>query len=69
MSYIEVYNISDFEDEMIYAYNKIIINNFLIGGVLLITTLANMSLIYGVRKHIDNLNLQIKNNLLPPSYK
>jgi hypothetical protein len=73
MSCIEVYNITDFQsyyqDEMIFIYNRLVINNYIIGGILFISTLTNMGLICGIKKHINNISSQIQNNLLPPIYK
>ena len=70
MSCIEVYNITDFEsniqDEMVFIYNRLVINNYIIGGILFIATLTNMSLICGLKKYINNMTTQI---LLPPVYK
>jgi hypothetical protein len=62
------YNISDVEflsDEINEMYYRIVKINLFIGGVILITTLTNMSMICSMKNKI----YQIKNNLLPPNYK
>jgi hypothetical protein len=66
MSCIEIYNITDLSETEFYQ--KYIEINLLFGGMLLIstlTTIMNMSMIYNMKKNINN----IKEIISPPIYK
>jgi hypothetical protein len=66
MSCIEIYNITDLSETDFYQ--KYIEINLLFGGMLLIsslTTIMNMSMIYNIKKQINN----IKETISPPLYK
>ncbi len=52
-----------------FNYNHWINTQLLLGGIVIITTLANLSLFCSIKNNINNLNTQIKNNLFPPLYK
>jgi hypothetical protein len=68
-------NISDVEllsDEINEVYNRLIKVNLFIGGIVLITTFTNMSMICTVRNKLNelknNLN-ELRINFMPPNYK
>ena len=65
MSCVEVYNMTDFMDELEGAYNKSMNMHFFIGGVLMLTTLTNMSFLCNITQKIN----EIRNNYMPPTYK
>ena len=52
-----------------FNYNHWLNSQLLLGGIVIITTLTNLSLFCSIKKHIININNQIKNNLLPPLYR
>ena len=54
--------LSDEINEMYYRLAKI---HLFMGGIILITTFTNMSMLCTLRNKIN----EIKNNLLPPNYK
>ena len=61
--------LSDEINEMYYRLAKI---NFFIGGIVLITTFTNMSMVCTVRNKLNeiknNLN-ELRINFMPPNYK
>ena len=52
-----------------YYNNNLINANLLFGCVLMLATLINTHMLCTVNKQINNINKQIKNNLVPPLYK
>ncbi len=65
MSCVEVYNITDFNDDINYMYHKIIQTNLLFSGLVLLTTFTNMSLLISIKSKL----IDIKNTVYPPLYK
>jgi hypothetical protein len=58
------------EIDVYEIYNNNLINaNLLFCGVLMIATLINTSMLCTINKQINNIQTQIKNNLIPPLYK
>ena len=59
------YNGTELYDELDFIYKNIVNVNFIIGGVILITTLTNMSLLCTMRTKINNISRMV----IPPTYK
>ena len=55
----------DLADEINNMYHRLINFSFILGGVVLITTLTNMSLLCNIKKKLYDIN----RNLMPPLYK
>jgi hypothetical protein len=58
-------NYTDFNDEINFFYKNIINTNLIIGGIILISTLTNMSLLCTMKTKINNISRLI----VPPLYK
>jgi|688.fasta_scaffold2381940_2 hypothetical protein len=52
-------------DEINEVYHRLINFSFIMGGVVLITTLTNMTLLCNIKKKLNDIN----KNLMPPLYK
>jgi hypothetical protein len=58
-------NYTDFNDEINFFYKNIINTNLIIGGIILVSTLTNMSLLCSMKTKINNISRMI----IPPLYK
>jgi hypothetical protein len=58
-------NCTDFNDEINFFYKNIINTNLIIGGIILVSTLTNMSLLCSMKTKINNISKMI----IPPLYK
>jgi hypothetical protein len=56
-------------DEINDIYNKFIRVQLFIGGILIITTITNMSILSNIKSKLIELKNDLKNNILPPLYK
>ncbi len=50
-------------------YTNFVNSNLLVGALLIITTITNTSLFCSIKKQLNNLQVNIQNNLIPPLYK
>ena len=55
----------DLADEINVMYHRLINFSFIMGGVVLITTITNMSMLCSIKKKLYDIN----RNLMPPLYK
>ena len=58
-------NCTDFSDEFNFFYKNIINTNLIIGGIILVSTLTNMSFLCTMKTKINNISRMI----VPPIYK
>ncbi len=68
MDIMEYYNCSDIEylsDEINEMYHRFIKAQLFIGGIILITTFTNMSMICSIKNKLK----EIKETIVPPLYK
>jgi hypothetical protein len=55
----------DLADEINEMYQRLVKVNLLMGGIILITTFTNMSMLCNIKNKLK----EIKNNFMPPLYK